>query len=46
MIRIARIGRIESPDASPWLACSDLGHIRGLASSRRTERTGHIAFSK
>ena len=34
MIRITRIGRIESPDDSPWLLRSDLGHIRGLASTK------------
>jgi len=36
MIKAAWVGRIESPDDHLcWLARSDLGHIRGLASTAR-----------
>jgi hypothetical protein len=46
MIRITLIGRIESPDDSPWLACSDLGHIRGLASTaRKTDWASLVRFA-
>src|SRR6516162_2760679 len=35
MTWIAPIARIKFPDDAPWLAGSDLGHIRGLASTAR-----------
>jgi hypothetical protein len=35
MTWIAPIARIKFPDDSPWLAGSDFGHIRGLASTAR-----------
>ena len=34
MVEAACIGRIKSPDDLLWLARSDLGHIRGLASTK------------
>src|SRR6516164_8692074 len=33
MVEAAWIGRIKGPSDILWLACSDLGHIRGLAST-------------